>query len=123
MVGPSIIGSEKGIPTSMASAPGAGQRLEGEQPLVVDATGDVGHEQLVPGVAPQAAAGPTRGGRVTARRTAVTTVGAQDVADLGDVLVPATGEIDQDGRPGRQLAASRPRRSPRRARGPTRARG
>ena len=49
MVGPSIIGSEKGMPDLDGVGAGVGHGLEGEQPVVVHAAGDVGNEQLVPG--------------------------------------------------------------------------
>ena len=51
MTGPSITGSENGIPISIASRSGVRDRSQDVEPVAAETTGDVGHEQLVTPVA------------------------------------------------------------------------
>src|ERR1019366_6659450 len=99
MTGPSIIGSEKGIPTSTASAPAATTAAR---------------------VWPQSSVmPPIRYGinnlRPFARwaRSAFSSMGTtEDLPDLGHVLVAAPGQGDEDGRPLRQGGGARHPRHP-----------
>ena len=103
ITGPSIIGSEKGMPTSMASAPAADHRLDDLDPVVGHPAHDVGDQQL----AARRPAGPQRSlqGPGTASPAHGGRPRPQQVADLGHVLVAAPRQGHQHGRARRDRPA------------------
>src|SRR6185437_4577456 len=123
ITGPSIIGSENGMPTSTASAPAATTAWSTSTQSSVIPPIRYGTSSLPPAsrfarssfsmpISPSGAPtpaspvarGPNPGPSVCS--CALPGARPEEVADLGDVLVAAAGQGDEDGGPGRQERAA-----------------
>ena len=114
ITGPSIIGSEKGMPTSTASAPAATTAARRLAPVVGHAAHEIRESSSLRPRSRRLRSSFSRSGIASA---------AEDLADLGDVLVAATRERDQHGRARRAARRCRRRAPPRPPRAPIRAPG